>query len=45
VASFDAFAFLREIEVMLDEQFYIRENDLSDVRLSDFMSDTQLEAL
>ena len=41
----DASALLKEIEVMLEEHFYIKEDELADVRLSDFKSDTQFEAL
>jgi transketolase len=41
----DAAALLREIEEMLGEHFYIREDELAHVRLSEYKSDTQLEAL
>ena len=41
----DAAALLPEIEVMLNEHCYITEDELADVRLSDFKSITQLEAL
>ena len=45
VYGIDAAALLTEIEVMLGEPFYITEDELGDIRLSDFISDTQLEAL